>query len=58
MAPKRCRYGSSGKRRRSWRAFSGRSSPSRTMARASAASTRSGGTLAAIVCISRVVTAS
>ena len=42
MPPRRWRYGSSGKRRRSWRAVSGSSSASRTSAVSSARSRRDG----------------
>ena len=58
MNPKRWRYGSSGKRRRSWRSVSGRSSASRARREAIGRGTRSAVVAAAIVCISRVATAS
>ncbi len=58
MPPRRWRYGSSGKRRRSCRAVSGSSSASRTSAVSRARSRRAAGTRAATVCISRLATAS
>ena len=58
MKPKRWRYGSSGKRRRSCRSVSGRSSASRARRVARARGRRSPAVAAAIVCMSRRATAS
>jgi hypothetical protein len=58
MNPKRWRYGSSGKRRRSWRSVSGSSSASRARRVAIVRGRRSWGEAALTVCISRIATAS